>query len=172
MHDKLTGNRMFWLVVGVVVGVCMAYVWPRERAFASTADRDSQFAMATCPVGGVIGVTDQLDGVFVLDFLTGSLKGAALNRQARKFTAFYYRDLAKDFKVDPQAEPHYAFVSGTAQLGGAGGVTFAAGVLYVGELTSGKILCYAFPWQETNTPVPPVRIEPIDGFQFREPSQK
>ena len=120
----------------------------------------------------MIGVTDQLDGVFVLDFLTGSLKGGVLNRQHGKFTAFYFRDLAKDFKVDPQAEPHYAFVTGTAQLTGEGGSTPASGVVYVGELTSGIIRCYAFPWRESNEPVRPVMMTPIDQFPFRAPAEK
>ena len=173
MHDKPNGSRTLWLIVGLIAGIGLAYVWPRERAFASTSDRDNQFAMATCPVSGGVGLaSDQLEGIFVLDFLTGSLKGGALHRQTGKFTAFYFRDLAKDFKVNPQADPHYAFVTGAAQLNGSGGVTFASGVVYVGELTSGQIRAYAFPWRESNTVLPPIQLLPIDGFQFREPSEK
>ena len=168
MRGKLVDGRMVWLSIGLVAGLCLAYVWPHEAAYAVTADRDSQFAMAT--VG--VNLIDPIDGVFVLDFLTGSLRGAVLNRQRGIFTMFYYRNLAQDFKVDPQADPHYAFVTGAAQMAGQGGVTFSSGVIYVGELSSGKIACYAFPWRETQTPSPVIPLVPMDVFQFREPSEK
>jgi hypothetical protein len=168
MRGKLTDARVVWLAIGLISGLLISYFWPHEPVYAATADRNSQFAMAT--VG--VNLIDPIEGVFVVDFLTGSLRGAVLNRQAGRFTAFYYRDLAKDFNVDPQSEPHYAFVSGQAQLAGRGGVTFSSGVLYVGELSSGKIACYAFPWKETPVPSGVTPLLPIDVFQFREPTQK
>jgi hypothetical protein len=174
MRPSLSESRVWWLAAGLVAGIGVAYFWPHEPAYATTADRDAQFAMCTVPVGtSAAGINDPMDGVFVLDFLTGQLKGAVLNRQTGKFTSFYLRDLAKDFNVDPKAEPHYAMVSGFSQLAGQGGLTFASGVVYIGELSSGKIAAYAFPWKEAPRPAPQViQLQPIHYFQWREPKQR
>jgi hypothetical protein len=174
MRTSLADSRVVWLVAGLLAGLGVAYFWPHEPAYATTADRDSNFAMITVPVGmSAAGINDPMDGVFILDFHTGQLKGAVLNRQTGKFTSLYFRDLAKDFNVDPQATPHYAIASGYSQLAGQAGLTFAAGVLYVGELSSGQMAAYAFPWKEApNPPPPPVTLQPIDVVRWRQPSQK
>ncbi len=172
MSGGMTGNRWVWLALGVAIGLAVAYTWPYERAYANTCDRDAQFSMLTVPVSGLIGVSDPLDGVFTLDFLTGDVRGGVLNKQMGKFTGFYYRNVAADFSVDPNKEARYAFASGYAQLAGAGGATFAAGTLYIAELTSGKVICYAFPWRESVAKMAPTPLIPMDGFLFRPPAAK
>lgn len=175
MRVPSADHRVIWLLAGLALGLGVAYFWPHESAYATTADRDSKFVMITVPVGtSAAGITDPMDGIFVLDFLTGQLKGAVLNRQNGKFTSFYLRDLAKDFNVDPtNDDPHYAIASGYSQLASQRGLTFASGVLYVGELSSGRIAAYAFPWKEAPRPAPQViPLTPIDNFPWREPTQK
>ncbi|MGE5192415.1 MAG: hypothetical protein ACM3U2_07915, partial [Deltaproteobacteria bacterium] len=101
MRNVMAANRVAWLACGLVAGLAIAYFWPHEPAYATTADRDTQFSMVTCQVGvNAAGIQDAMDAVFILDFLTGQLKGAAINRQVGKFASFYFRDLAKDFDVD------------------------------------------------------------------------
>ena len=112
MRERIADRRFVWILVGLGAGLGIGYFWPHEPAYAVATDRDAQFAMTTCNVS----LLDPIEGIFVLDFLTGSLKGAVLNRQAGKFYSFYYRDLASDFRVDPKAEPHYSIVTGTATL--------------------------------------------------------
>jgi len=168
MREKLNDARLLWLAVGLVGGLCISYFWPHETALAATADRSDQFAMAS--VG--VNLIDPIEGVFVLDFPTNSLRGAVLNRQTRRFTSFYYRDLSHDFNINPQSEPHFAFITGNAQVAGGGGITFASGMLYVGELKSGKIICYAFPWKEMPVPGGVIPMVPIDSFRFREAAEQ
>lgn len=174
MRNSLSESRMAWLATGLVAGLAVAYFWPHEPAYATTADRDSNFAMVTIPVGtSAAGISDPMDGMFILDFHTGQLMGAVLNRQNGKFANLYRRDLAKDFSVDPQATPHYAIVTGYAQLASQANLTFASGVVYVGELSSGKVIAYAFPWQEARKPQPAQHLlVPIDFIQWRQPTQK
>jgi hypothetical protein len=155
---------MTWLAVGVAAGLCISYFWPHEPALAVTTDRDSKFAMATIALTPI----DTVEGIFVLDFLTGQLTGAVLNNKMGKFMTQYSRNIAVDFQVDPKAEPHYAIVSGLANLPSGRGVNPATGVIYIGELTSGKVICYSFPVRVATQPqVSP--LTPIDFFQFREP---
>jgi hypothetical protein len=167
MRSLISDSRKVWLVVGLIAGLAIANFWPHEQAYAVATDRDAQFAMCTLQVS----IIDPIEGIFVLDFLTGSLKGAVINRQGGVFTTYYYRNLAADFNVDPKTEPHYAIVSGQAQLPAASGTTPASSLIYIGELTSGKVIAYAFPWKETRSVIPPVPLLPVANFQFREPSK-
>ena len=162
----MSQHKIVWMLTGLVAGLGIAQFWPHEPVAAATADRDSKFGMVTCPVSFV----DGSEGVFVIDYLTGELKGGMINARVGKFTNFYYRSLAADFNVDPKAEPHYVMVSGRrGQNVGQGGLTISAGTIYVGELTSGKIVAYTFPYRELRAPAPPVQMTPMDLFQFREP---
>lgn len=171
MRNTLASLRVSWLACGLAAGLAIAYLWPHEPAYATNADRDTQFMMITIPVGtSAAGINDPMDGVFILDFLTGQLKGAVMSRQARAFVSFYFRDLAKDFEVQGDADPHYCMVSGYAQLTNQGGTQMASGMLYIGELNSGKLAAYAFPWHEQGTPGP-VALTPIDVFQWKTPSK-
>src|SRR5438105_1257650 len=78
MRRMLADGRAAWLVVGLVAGLGVSSFWPHEAAYATT-DRSTQFAMCSGPVGGFVGLTNPIDGVFTLDFLTGDLKWAVLN---------------------------------------------------------------------------------------------
>ena len=172
MQTKWYDNRKMWLAIGLIGGLCVAYVWPHERALAATSDRSSQFALITVHVGQQgAGLQDPLEGIFVLDFLTGQLKGAVLSRQTGKFVTQYFRNVADDFRLPQKADPRYAISTGLGQMAGRAGITFAAGVIYVGELTTGKIIAYGFGWRETRIPIPaPQPLLPLDFLQFREPT--
>lgn len=159
-------HALVLLAVGVVAGVCLSSLWPNERAFAAATDRDSRFAMATCQVSDISGV----EGVFVLDFLTGQLRGGVLNTKTGKFQYTYVRNVAADFNIDPSAEPHFAIVSGRASLPNAGRIQPAQGVVYIAELSSGRVAAYMFPYQQGNNSGAGIQMTPLDSFQFREAS--
>lgn len=162
----MSRQKLVWLGTGLILGLGVAQFWPHEPVSAATADRDEKFGMVTCPMS----FTDGTEGVFVIDYLTGQLKGGMVNPRIGKFTNFYFRNLAADFNVDPKAQPHYVMVSGNrGQSIASSGNTLSSGTLYVGELTSGKVVAYVFPYRELRAPAPPVQILPADVFQFREP---
>lgn len=165
---KSQDQRTRWLALGFLAGLAVSFFWPHEPLQASATDRSSQFGLCT----GKVSIIDPIEGVYVLDFLTGQLKGAVMNRQIGKFTAFYFRDVAKDLAVDPQTKPSYAMVTGDAQLTARGGSPPATGLIYVAELTSGKVAAYTYEWRETTNLVGPLLMVPIDVFQFRAPLVK
>ena len=165
MNQHGKEKRTVWLVIGLVAGLGIATLWPHEQARAVATDRDAQFAMTTCQVGAI----DTMEAVFVLDFLTGSLKGAVLNRTNNSFTNFFFRDLPQDFGIDPKKEAHYCIVTGLAQLASSGNYPPASSVVYVGELTTGKIICYGFSFRESASPLAPKALVPVARFPFREP---
>jgi hypothetical protein len=131
---------------------------------AVATDRDDRFAITTCDTG--LGGPES---VFVLDFLTGRIVGATLNQQTGQFTNFYMRSVAADFGVDGANKPKFTIVSGRADLNSRGGATSGAGVLYIGELNSGKVLVYRFSFRQSTRPLPPQQLEMLPTFlSFRE----
>lgn len=157
-------THLFWLVAGLAGGLAIASLWPGEPARAVTTDRNSKFALATSEVS----FAGTSEAVFALDFLTGRLTGGILNNRTGAFTHAYYRNVAADFQLDPNIEPTYAIVSGRCQLPGRRGITPAQGVVYVAELTSGKVIAYTFPYKDSQRPLPPAEMLPADMFVFRE----
>lgn len=165
MVKNLNGERRFlWLTVGVICGMCLSYFWPHEPALAVATDRDNdRFAITTTPTNG-----NNAEAVFVLDFLTGRLTGAALNGRVGKFTHAYFRNLAADFNVDPKAKPHYVIVSGDVNIPNQGRTQFASSCLYIAEMSSGMVICYGFTFVNNNAPAAPQQMGMIDKFQFRQ----
>ncbi|MEX0726462.1 MAG: hypothetical protein WEB58_09875 [Planctomycetaceae bacterium] len=161
--NQLNG-KFVWLTLGLLMGLGIASFWPHERALAAVSDRNDRFAMMTCPVT----IPETVDGVFVLDLLTGRLSGAVINNKVGKFTQFYFANLASDFNVDPKAEPQYAMVSGRIALPNVGADTPANGAVYVGEFSSGKVACYIFPYRNADRIFGPELMTPIDIFSFRQ----
>jgi len=157
-------SRILWLTTGLVAGLCISYFWPHEPLAAASNDRDAKFGIMTTPIG------ISVEGVFVLDYLTGRLSGAVIDPSTGKFSHFYAHSVAADFKVDPKATPHYAFVGGRASLAGRGGVSPASSIIYVGELSSGMVMAYGINYKTVRAGVRlrPQAFVPLDGFQFRE----
>jgi hypothetical protein len=156
--------KWVWLSTGLVAGICIASIWPHEPLSAATADRNEKFGLITARV------TVDSEAVFVIDYLTGRLSGALLQRTrgATAFVNFFYRNLAEDFKVGASSTPYYAVSSGIAEIPNSGGSQWGQSALYVAELTSGKVAAYAIPFQITQRKLPPQPLAPIDAFPFRE----
>lgn len=164
METKPSGNRNVWLVAGVLAGICLSYIMPHEPAMAVSTDRNNKFAMTTC------FVSPDLEAVFVLDFLTGRLTGAVMNRQGSQFVAAYTRNIAQDFKVEEGTE--YTISGGRAQIQGRGGNQYGDTIIYIAELTSGKVAGYAVPYKLFNRRITtPIPLQLIDSFPFREAIQ-
>ncbi len=163
MAGHSTDRRTLWLLAGLVAGMILSAWWPVEPVHAVATDREERFAIATTDTG-----LGQPESVFVLDFLTGRLVGATLNSQTATFTSFYARVIAGDFIVDPNTKPKFVMIPGRADLNSGRGTTSSAGVLYVGELTSGKVVAYRFPVRVSRTPSPVQPLEAFAFFPFRE----
>ena len=169
MQPNSNERHLLWMGMGLMAGLCLAYCWPHEVAHAVAADRDDRFAMVTVDVG-----FGNPEAIFVLDFLTGRLQGAMLNQQTGSFTNLWARNIAADFQVqaDAAAKAKYVFVPGQAALNNKGGATTAVGVLYIGELTSGKVGAYRFQFKTSRTVLPVQPLEPFAYFPFREETRE
>ena len=170
MKSQANPNQLVWLLFGVIGGLCLAYFWPHEHVLASATDRDAKFAICTvetAPTGP--------DAVFVLDFSTGRLQGALLNPQTLTFTNFWYANVATDFKVGKSGK--YTMIPGNGFLNAGNsnagtGLTVATGVIYIGEITTGRVGCYRFGYSSQRGQMDPIPLEPVADFPFREVQSK
>jgi hypothetical protein len=165
MLDTTARRRWLYLAAGLVLGLILGGLWPDSPAHAVATAQIESFAVCTAPLD------DDGEAIFFLDYLTGDLKGAAINPNNGKFTAFFQANVTTDLGVDVAKSPKYLLVSGVNGFKRtAGGPQFGSSVVYVAELTTGKVVAYAVPWQRqarNSASAVKVSMTLLDGFLFR-----
>lgn len=146
----MRGNRTSFLMgaacvaVGVVIGLFAGKSEPITIHAAATQG-DDNFVIAT----GLID--DGIEAFYFLDFLTGDLKATVVNQRRPGFNAYYEYNIAADFGMGAVKNPKFLMVTGVNQgmtTGGAAG-RLGACVLYVVEATSGQLVAYGLPWNQS-----------------------
>jgi hypothetical protein len=138
-------SKLVWmacgLVAGLILGLNLGGLWPQVPLHATATHGQDNFAICTAPMD------QDVEAVFILDDVTGDLKGAALNVQMRRlYTGFEYNVL-RDLPAPSSKNPKYRIVSGIANIRQniqAG--PLANSVLYVAEVNSGQMAVYGIPW--------------------------
>ncbi len=149
---------------GVVAAAAILTALPQRQAQAPVANGNDKFSMVTVQ----LQETGVPEGVFVLNNLTGMLVGGAINESTSKFSNRWVHNVAADFQTGNTPDPRYAIVTGPANLRSAGGVQPAFGIIYVGELSTGRVIAYGFP-RPTNRNVGSTNpLVILDYFQFAE----
>jgi hypothetical protein len=165
MAPSFVQSRTLWVVVALIVGLGLGGFLPHARLHAVATDHTDNFAMAT----GL--VDDELEAVFILDFLTGSLKCAVLSTSTGKFTSAFETSVLDDLGVKANQNPKFMMVTGAAGLRRQGGqMQPGNSVVYVAETTSGRIAAYAVPWTRgLATSVMPFKgtLYRLDALPFR-----
>ena len=157
-------SRWTWIGLGVVMGFAVAGLLPTEPALAQVVESNEKFAMVATPT-----ITSQADAVFVLDYLTGRLVGAAYNSNLGGFSQYYFRNVAGDFNLAGGAEPQFVILPAFLNPQTRGGGPAATGGIYIGEMTSGQINVYGLAYGNAARVNPkPVEIALLDTFQFRQ----
>ncbi len=164
----MANSKLLWLfaglAAGVVIGLNAAGWWPQVPVHAVATHGQDNFAIAT-------GTLDfNVEGIFVLDAVTGELKGAAMNVQARRFNTWYAHNVTADFPAGTK-NPQYRIVTGVTNIR----QVVAAGqlgqtVIYVAEANSGQVVAYGVPWVTGRyTSGRPLRegLIVLDRWQFR-----
>lgn len=85
-----------------------------------------------------------MEAVVTLDHITGDMTGYVLNRLNGQFFIRYRHNVTSEF---PQHGGAYLMATGLADFRGFKSNTrVAAGVIYVSEESSGRVVAYAIPW--------------------------
>ena len=162
--SKTGSNLWMTLVFGIAVGAFAVRLLPQQPVTGATANSADKFSMVTVPVEGMADT----EAVFILDHLTGILRGGRLNNQTGTFTHQYVHDVAADFQSNlGQTTPEYCIVSGATQLNGQGNQP-ARGALYIAEKNSGVVAAYSFTLPRGRGASGLLPLIRIDNFSFRE----
>ena len=164
MKTHILRSAMMFAAGAIVMGGG-AYLWPQPEIKASVANGNDKFTMVTVPISEV----GEVEGVFVLNHLTGIITGGVLYNQTGKFGYRILHNVAADFQTSAKTpEPKFAIVSGIVNLRDTGGIQPAYGVIYVGELSSGAVIAYAFARPNTRNVGAVMPLVKLDYFQFAE----
>jgi hypothetical protein len=164
MLRVLKSHPLLALVIGLVAGFAVSGLLPHTPLHATATDRVDTYAIATGPVDA------EGEAVYFLDYLSGDLKAMVVGCQVGKFTAGYARNILEDLGVDPAKNPRFMMVTGTTNIRGTmGNVRPGMSILYVAEVTTGKVAAYNLPWSTAMHRAPagitPIRLLDVASFR-------
>jgi len=164
MKNHILRSAMIFAAGTFVMGAAMT-LWPQPAMKAAVANGNDKFTMVTVPISEV----GEVEGVFVLNHLTGVITGGVLYNQTGKFGYRFLHNVAADFQTSAKTpEPKFAIVSGIVNLRDTGGIQPAFGVIYVAELSSGAVIAYAFARPNTRNVGAVMPLVKLDYFKFSE----
>jgi hypothetical protein len=155
MRLLTSGSRVIWLLtvalaasLGALAAVFTTLALaPRPTAelplYATATDAGTSMSMATGFIDG------DMEGVFILDFVTGELAGIVLNSNKPDLIGGLFKtNVVKDLGVEADKKPAYRLVTGAANfvVGKAGAKQPGRCVVYVLDENSGNFAGYGFEW--------------------------
>ena len=140
---KLLSNRAGTLLAGLICGVVLALAmrWAPESQLHAVASHSQD----TCAVATGF-LQEDVEAFFFLDYITGDLRGTALNTQTGKFAALFHRNVLADLGMSGAANAKFTLVTGQARLSNRGSaIRPGLSVVYVTDQTSGATAAYGVP---------------------------
>ncbi len=114
----------------------------QRQVRGSTAAVGETFAMATGPIDS------DVEGLYMLDFLTGDLQCVVLNFRTAKFSAMFRANVLADLGIDAAKKPKYLMTTGAINFPrGATAARPGNSVVYVLETSTGNYAAYGIPWR-------------------------
>ena len=124
-------------------------------------------------------ISNDAEGIFFLDFLTGDLQCLVYYPRAGAFGAHYFGNVLPQLGGGGK-NAKYLMVTGQAiTRASTGGARPGASLVYVTDVNSGMFAAYAVPWDRTaessnrmqSGPLVYVGGGPIRNYQLRDPAQ-
>ena len=152
MKRHLTRTAWLMLAIGLIFGAAIgAAVYaklgqprvelPPTLLNATATHGSDTLAMATGPVA------QGVEGLFILDFITGELTCSVLNPRTGSLGGAFSANVVADLGVQQGKQPKYVMVTGQANFRVAGGNTQPAdSVVYVADSNTGRWVAYWLPW--------------------------
>ena len=138
---------------------------------AASASATDTMAIATGPI------SQDAEGIFFLDFITGDLQCLVYYPRARAFGARYFANVLPQLGGAGK-NPRYIMVTGSAVAPfSTGGAQPGNSLVYVADATSGMFAAYAVPWDRNaeqsgamqSGPLVYAGGGPVRNFQLRDP---
>ena len=142
---------VFGLALGAMMGAVVAFQFssprielPATLLNASATHGGTTMAIATGPI------QDGVEGVFILDFITGELTCSVLNPRTGTMGGAYRANVVTDLGVEQGKQPQYLMVTGAANFRTQGAnVAPAESIVYVADANTGHYVAYWLPWNKT-----------------------
>ncbi len=143
------------LTTGLLVGVGMLIGALASRwANGPTAQLPPLFLNASATHGAntmaiATGPIDEgVEGLFILDFLTGDLQCLVMNPRNGALGGLYKHNVIADLGVEQGKQPKYLMVTGNAEFRytGGGAIRPAQSVVYIADANTGHWAAYMLPW--------------------------
>ena len=117
---------------------------PEELLHAAATHGADSLAMATGPI------SDGVEGVFFLDFLTGDIRCQVINPRTVGLGGAFYHNVATDLGVEKAKKQSFLLCTGVANLRTTSGSNFgfADSVVYVADSNTGNWAAYLLPWSK------------------------
>lgn len=143
---------------------------PMETLRAATAAMGANMAVATG------AVSDDTEGVFFLDFLTGDLQCLVYYPRLGGFGARYYTNVLANLPASGKNSQYLLVTGGAVTTRATAGARPGNSLVYVTDATSGNFAAYAVPWDRTSEgasraqsgPLVFVGGGPIRNYQVRD----
>ncbi|MBI2477339.1 MAG: hypothetical protein HYV60_01415 [Planctomycetia bacterium] len=149
-HSK----RSHWMLLtlglsfGAILGAAVAVQFsspriqlPTTLLNASATHGGTTMAIATGPI------QEGVEGVFILDFITGELTCSVLNPRTGVLGGAFKANVVADLGVEQGKQPQYLMVTGAANFRTQGGnIAPAESVVYVADANTGRYVAYWLPW--------------------------
>ncbi len=140
----------------MILGAVGVALWMSpSRQVQAANDRFEDYVMCTGPVGTAGKVTT--DGVWLLDYRSGKLQGTVIDRALGKIIGWAEVDLVTEFGIQPRQNVHFLMTTGQVTQGQA--------VLYVAEVTTGKLGVYSMGQRPDGQPGVAIRRHDLVPFR-------
>jgi hypothetical protein len=153
MLRSLTKTSWLMLSIGLALGISLGVAitsWqsssqlqlPETLLNATASHGGKTMAIATGPIA------DGVEGLFVLDFITGELTCSVMNPRTGAIGGAYQHNVVADLGVEQGKQPDYLMVTGAAEFRYAqgGNVRPAQSVVYIADGNTGRYAAYMLPW--------------------------
>jgi hypothetical protein len=137
----LVGMSVFTgVVLTLQLGSWLGWETPLEAVASTGGDT---MAIATGPI------SEGVEGLFVLDFVTGQLTCQILNPRSGQLGGVYTRNVAGDLGIQQGKQPRYLLITGALQVRQAiSNVRPAESLVYVADEASGRYVAYMLPFNK------------------------
>ncbi len=151
--------------VGMLIGALVSqqgqsprHGFPMELLNASATDSTSTMAIATGHIA------DGVEGLFVLDFITGNLQCQVLNPRTGGAGGLFRHNVSLDLGVQQGKQPRYLMATGVADFRFQAGGNFkpAGCILYVADANTGRYAAYMLPWNKARAQYNVTQIYPMN----------
>ncbi|MDA7978420.1 MAG: hypothetical protein MPJ50_06580 [Pirellulales bacterium] len=167
MKAKPRIEHALWLCFGLLLAFAAGdFLLSDKSGAASTGDRSKDVIMCTGPIDS------DGEGIFILDTVTGDLKGWVLDSRSGKFTTGYAINVLEPLGINLNSNPDFSMVTGHQTFRPSRGQSQSASmVIYIAESTTGNVAAFGVPWtsnRRSNATAPSAAtFQVLDSATFR-----